>query len=78
MNSVKILITVALLLVVSACTDMTREQQGILSGGAIGAAGGAGIAHLSGGKAGIGAIIGGVVGAVAGDIKGANEEKQRR
>lgn len=51
------------------CTDMTREQQGTLSGAAIGAAGGAGIAALSGGSGWTGAAIGAVAGGIAGNIK---------
>jgi hypothetical protein len=55
---------------VMGCADMTPQQQGTLSGGAIGAAGGAGIAAISGGNAWTGAAIGGVAGGVAGNIKG--------
>jgi len=51
------------------CTDMTRKQQGTLSGAAIGAAGGAGIAALSGGSGWTGAAIGAVAGGIAGNIK---------
>jgi hypothetical protein len=53
-----------------ACADMTPQQQGTLSGVAIGAAGGAGIAAISGGDAWTGAAIGGVAGGVAGNIRG--------
>ncbi|MEA3304057.1 MAG: YMGG-like glycine zipper-containing protein [Pseudomonadota bacterium] len=52
-----------------ACTDMTREQQGTLSGAGIGAAAGAGIAALSGGSGWTGAAIGAVAGGIAGNIK---------
>ena len=55
---------------VTACTNMNPIQQGALSGGAIGAAGGAGLSAISGGSAGIGAIIGGGLGALAGGIVG--------
>jgi len=51
------------------CTDMTREQQGTLSGAGIGAAAGAGIAALSGGSGWTGAAIGAVAGGVAGNMK---------
>ena len=51
------------------CTDMTREQQGTLSGAGIGAAAGAGIAALSGGSGWTGAAIGAVAGGVAGNLK---------
>lgn len=55
---------------VMSCTNMTPAQQGTVSGGAIGAAGGAGIAAIAGGDAWTGAIIGGAAGAVAGNIHG--------
>lgn len=56
------------LLVVSlaACSNMSSTQQRTLSGGAIGAAGGAAIGALSGGSAGMGALIGGAAGAGTG------------
>ena len=50
------------------CTNMTREQQGTLSGAGIGAAAGAGIASLSGGSGWTGAAIGAVAGGIAGNI----------
>ena len=58
-----------------ACTNMTKEQQGTFSGAALGAAAGAGIAALSGGRGWTGAAIGGVAGAVAGNIKGREAER---
>ena len=54
----------------AACTNMNKTQQGALSGGAIGALGGAGISALAGGSAGVGAAIGGVLGGVGGGIYG--------
>ncbi|MGK9234390.1 hypothetical protein KXS07_22790 [Inquilinus limosus] len=68
----KLLLPVALCgtLLVGACANMTREEQATLSGGAIGAAGGAAISALAGGNAGVGALIGGAAGAVAGNLKG--------
>jgi osmotically inducible lipoprotein OsmB len=53
-----------------ACTNMSSEQQGTLTGAGIGAAAGAGIAALSGGSGWTGAAIGAVVGGIVGDIKG--------
>ena len=55
---------------VVGCTDMTPQQQGTLSGAAIGAAGGAGIAAIAGGSPWTGAAIGVVAGSVAGNIRG--------
>lgn len=53
-----------------ACTNMNRTQQGTLSGAALGALGGAGIAAISGGAAGWGALTGAGLGALAGGIVG--------
>jgi hypothetical protein len=68
----RILLPVALCgaLLAGACSNMTREEQTTLSGGAIGAAGGAAISALAGGNAGVGALIGGAAGAIAGNLKG--------
>lgn len=57
-------------LTVPACTNMSRTQQGALSGGAIGAGAGLGISALTGGSLGAGALIGGALGGVAGGIYG--------
>lgn len=67
--------TFASLLIVSllstaACTSMNRTQQGALSGAAIGAAAGAGLTYLTGGRVIAGALIGGALGTVAGGIYG--------
>ena len=61
-------------LAASACTDMTPRQQGTVSGGAIGAAGGAGIAAITGGNAWQGAAIGAAAGATAGYIRGNRQQ----
>jgi osmotically inducible lipoprotein OsmB len=53
-----------------ACTNMSKEEQGTMSGAGIGAVAGAGIAALSGGSGWTGAAIGAVVGGIVGDIKG--------
>ena len=69
----KMLLLPALLcsaLAMTSCSNMTREEQTTLTGGAIGAAGGAAISALAGGNAGVGALIGGAAGAIAGDLKG--------
>jgi len=61
----------------SACTQMTKTQQGALSGGAIGAGAGLGISALTGGSLGVGALIGGGLGAVAGGLYG-NQESGKK
>ncbi|MBQ4132636.1 MAG: cell envelope biogenesis protein OmpA [Desulfovibrionaceae bacterium] len=57
-----------------ACTNMTKTEQGVVSGGALGALGGAGIAAIAGGSGTVGALIGAGAGALAGGIIGYNEE----
>jgi osmotically inducible lipoprotein OsmB len=66
---------VALILVVAVfalvgCTNMTPTQQRALSGGAIGAAGGAALGAITGGSPALGAVVGGGVGAAAGALMG--------
>ena len=52
------------------CTNMSKTQQGIASGAALGALGGAGVAAIAGGSAAWGALAGAGVGALAGGIVG--------
>ncbi len=56
-----------------ACTNMTPQQQGTMSGAAIGAAAGAGIAAIAGGSGWTGAAIGAVGGGIVGNIKGSKQ-----
>ena len=60
--------TALLLLSLTACSGMNRTQQRALSGGAIGAAGGAAIGAITGGSPLAGALIGGAGGAAVGAI----------
>ncbi|WP_026868772.1 hypothetical protein [Inquilinus limosus] len=62
-------IALAAALLAAGCTNMNREAQGTLSGGALGAAGGVGLAALTGGSLLAGGVIGGAAGAVAGNLK---------
>jgi hypothetical protein len=52
----------------AACDGMTRTQQRALSGGAIGAAGGAAIGAVTGGSLLTGAVLGGAGGAAVGAL----------
>ncbi len=62
-------ITVVLFsLAVAGCDHMSQQQQRALSGGAIGAAGGAAIGVLTGGSLVTGALIGGAGGAAVGAL----------
>ncbi len=56
------------------CTNMSRTQQGAVSGGAIGAGVGAGISVLTGGGLVTGALLGGALGAVGGGLYGDSKE----
>ena len=69
-------IIIAALALVAAvgCTTMTPQQQGTVSGAAIGGLAGAGIAAISGGSGWTGAAIGAVAGGVVGNIKGKNAQ----
>ena len=53
-----------------ACTNMSNQEQGTVTGGAIGAVVGGGIAAATGGNGWTGAAIGAVAGSVIGNIKG--------
>ncbi len=64
----RLLLVLALTVPVAACSGMNRTQQRALSGGAIGAAGGAAVGALTGGSAITGALIGGAGGAAVGAI----------
>jgi osmotically inducible lipoprotein OsmB len=61
-------LAVALIAPLAACEGMNRTQQRALSGGAIGAAGGAAIGAITGGSAVTGALIGGAAGAAGGAL----------
>ena len=58
----------ALSLGLAGCSGMNETQQKMLSGGAIGAAGGAAITALTGGCIWCGAAIGGAAGTAAGYV----------
>ena len=77
----KKMLTIALAMMLCAgafgCTNMSKTQQGVASGAAMGALGGAGIAAISGGSAGWGALAGGAAGALAGGIGGNSREGHR-
>ena len=67
--------TVAAMTLLGACTNMTPQQQGTMSGAGMGALGGAGIAAIAGGDAWTGAAIGAIAGGVAGTIKGGRQQQ---
>lgn len=53
-----------------ACSGLSRQQQRALSGGAIGAAGGAALGAITGGSMVTGAVLGGAGGAAIGALTG--------
>jgi osmotically inducible lipoprotein OsmB len=66
--TIRLAATVLLILSLTACTNMNRTQQRALSGGALGAAGGAAIGAIAGGSPLTGALIGGAGGAAVGAL----------
>lgn len=64
----KALILIAAALAITACSGMSNTQQRMLSGGAIGAAGGLAVTALTGGSLLAGGLIGGAGGAAVGAI----------
>ena len=58
----------AILIATAGCSGMSEREQRALSGGAIGAAGGAAIGLITGGSAVTGALIGGAGGAAVGAL----------
>ncbi len=62
-------------LALGGCSNMSNTEQRVLSGGAIGAAAGAGITLMTGGCVACGAAIGGAVGAGAGYVVDQIEKK---
>jgi osmotically inducible lipoprotein OsmB len=60
------LLLVFMLWAVAGCSNMTPQQQRALSGGAIGAAGGAVVGTVVGGSPLLGAAVGGAAGAAVG------------
>ncbi len=67
MKKIKYLILVAfIILPFAGCTNMSKTQQGTVSGGAIGAGAGLGIAALSGGNLWVGTAVGAGAGALTG------------
>jgi hypothetical protein len=74
----KILLALPLVaaLTLTGCSNMNTEQQRMLSGGAIGAAAGAGITAIAGGNPIWGAIGGAAVGTLGGYVYNKHEQGQ--
>jgi len=74
MKRIATIVATSCVLAIFGCTSMTPQQQGTVTGAAIGAAAGAGIAAISGGSGWTGAAIGAVAGGVVGNIKGKQQQ----
>lgn len=61
-----------------ACSGMNNQEQRALSGGAIGAAGGAAVGALTGGSPFTGALIGGAGGAAVGALTADDDDDGHR
>lgn len=73
-----LLIVPATVIALTGCSGMSDTQQRTLSGGAIGAAAGAGIVAIAGGNPIWGAVGGAVVGAAGGYVYDAYEKSKQR
>jgi hypothetical protein len=69
-------IVIAFFTTMTGCAGMSDQQQRTMSGGVIGAAGGAGIAAIAGGNVGVGAAVGAVAGGLTGYIIGEKKKQQ--
>lgn len=70
---IKIFSLVSLMLMLAGCAGMSRTEQNVLGGGAVGAGLGAAIGAATGGDPATGAAIGGAAGLVGGAIKDSYE-----
>jgi osmotically inducible lipoprotein OsmB len=66
MKRLCVLLLILALVATTGCANMSARQQRVLSGGAIGAAGGAAVGAITGGSPAIGAGVGGAAGATTG------------
>ena len=78
MRSVTALCIIVVFLFTMGCSGLSDKQQKTMTGGLIGAAGGAGIAALAGGNAGVGAAVGAVAGGLTGYIIGEKKERDQQ
>jgi osmotically inducible lipoprotein OsmB len=73
MRTARTFAAVLLTVLTLGCAGMTPTQQRALSGGAIGAAGGAALSAIAGGSAAVGAVVGGAAGVLTGTLIGGSE-----
>lgn len=70
MRIAKIAVLGVALLALPACTSLSKTEQGVLSGGALGAGVGAAVGAIGSGTWATGALIGGAIGAAVGAYGG--------
>jgi osmotically inducible lipoprotein OsmB len=78
MRHIKLLTMIIAVVSLFGCARMSPRQQTTLSGGAIGAGGGALLGGISGGSPAVGAVVGGAAGALTGYILGGQGEPRHR
>ena len=78
MRSVTALCIIVAFWFTMGCSGLSDKQQKTMTGGLIGAAGGAGIAAIAGGNAGVGAAVGAVAGGLTGYIIGEKKERDQQ
>lgn len=76
MKTTNLAVLSAILIATAGCSGLNEREQRALSGGAIGAAGGAAIGLLTGGSAVTGALIGGAGGAAVGALTAKDGKKK--
>lgn len=77
MKTIKYIIVIVLALGLAGCAGMSPRQQRTVTGGAIGAGGGALLTGIAGGRPAVGAVLGGAAGALTGYILGGRDEGER-
>ncbi|UFS69222.1 glycine zipper domain-containing protein [Geomonas sp. RF6] len=76
MTTAKRSLLILVVAVTCGCTGMSQRQQSTLSGGAMGAGGGALLGAVTGGSPAVGAAVGGAAGALGGYIVGGQHDKR--
>ncbi len=76
MKTMKCFTAVLLTVFTLGCAGMTPTQQRAVSGGAIGAAGGAALTAIAGGNVAVGAGLGGAAGILTGILIGETQKKK--
>lgn len=76
MKKTPAILVMAAFLLTTGCTNLSKTEQGALSGGAIGAGVGAAATAIAGSSIAAGMIVGGAVGAAAGAYSGCKKDEK--